>query len=124
MQNVPGSMDDDINLLASKEIRKRGIATHIPADGMVASGGTDMFLAGAKRTIEPGAKLGVHSWSDGGQPATDYPRDSQVHAKYLAYYKEMDINTDFYWYTLEASTAENIHWMTEQEVAMYGVLTE
>ena len=56
---------DDVNLLASREIRNRGIATHIAKDGMVASGGTDMFLAGAKRTIEIGAKLGVHSWGDG-----------------------------------------------------------
>jgi len=124
MQNVPGSMDDDINLLAAREIRKRGIATHIPADGMVASGGTDMFLAGAKRTIELGSKLGVHSWSSSDQAATDYPRDSQEHVKYLDYYQEMNIDTEFYWYTLEAAPAEDIHWMTEQEIAEYGVLTE
>ncbi len=125
MQNVPGSMDDDINLLASMEIRNRGIATHIPADGMVASGGTDMFLAGLKRTIESGAKLGVHSWSDdSGKAALDYPRDHQEHVKYLDYYKAIGINTDFYWYTLEAAPADNIHWMKEQEISQYGVLTE
>ncbi|QDO85622.1 alpha/beta fold hydrolase [Shewanella psychropiezotolerans] len=125
MQNVPGSMDDDTNLLASMEIRNRGIATHIPADGMVASGGTDMFLAGVKRTIEPGAKLGVHSWGDdSGKEALDYPRDNQAHTLYLDYYKAIGINTEFYWYTLEAATAKNIHWMTAQEIALYGVLTE
>lgn len=125
MQNVPGSMDDDTNLLASMEIRDRGIATYIPADGMVASGGTDMFLAGAKRTIEPGAKLGVHSWSDGSsKKALDYPRDHQAHVQYLDYYKSIGINADFYWYTLEAAPANSIHWMTMQEIAQYGVLTE
>ncbi len=125
MQNVPGSMDDDTNLLASMEIRNRGIATHIPADGMVASGGTDMFLAGVTRTIEPGAKLGVHSWSDGsGKVALDYPREHQEHVKYLEYYKAIGIDADFYWYTLEAATADNIHWMTAQEIAQYGVLTQ
>ena len=125
MQDVPGSMDDDTNLLASMEIRNRGIATHIPADGMVASGGTDMFLAGVKRTIEAGAKLGVHSWSDGsGKVALDYPREHQEHVKYLEYYKAIGIDADFYWYTLEAATADSIHWMTAQEITQYGVLAE
>ena len=125
MQNVPGSMDDEINLLASMELRARGINTHIPADGMVASGGSDMFLAGIKRTIAPGAKIGVHSWSDGsGTAALDYPRDHQAHVIYLDYYNAIGITTDFYWYTLEAAPAESNHWMTAEEIALYGVLTE
>jgi len=124
MQNVPGSIDDEINLLASREIRKHGIATHIPADGMVASGGTDMFLAGIKRTIETGAKIGVHSWGGGELAATDYSRDHEVHVKYLNYYKEMNIDTDFYWYTLDAAPADDIHWMSEQKIAKYNVITE
>ncbi|WP_052056445.1 hypothetical protein [Colwellia psychrerythraea] len=94
-------------------------------DGMVASGGTDMFLAGVNRTIEAGARLGVHSWSDGsGKVALDYPRDHQEHIKYLDYYSVMGIPADFYWYTLEAASAENIHWMTAQEIAQYGILTD
>lgn len=125
MQNVPGSMDDDINLLASMEIRNRGIATHIPANGMVASGGSDMFLAGTKRSIAPGAKIGVHSWSDGsGKAALDYPKGHQAHDIYLDYYNAIGITTDFYWYTLEAASADSIHWMTAEEIALYGVLTE
>ena len=123
MQNVPGSMDDEINLLASMEIRNRGINTHIPAGGMVASGGTDMFLAGVKRSIAPGAKIGVHSWNDGsGKAALDYPRDHQAHVSYLDYYKAIGITTDFYWYTLEAAPAEGNHWMTAEEMVLYGVL--
>jgi len=125
MQNVPGSMDDDINLLASMEIRNRGINTHIPSDGMVASGGSDMFLAGVKRSLAPGAKIGVHSWSDGsGKAALDYPREHQAHVIYLDYYNAIGITTDFYWYTLEAAPADSIHWMTAEEIALYGVLTE
>lgn len=124
MQNVPGSMDDEINLLASREIRKQGIATHIPADGMVASGGTDMFLAGAVRTIEAGAKLGVHAWATDENEATDYPKNHQEHVKYLQYYQEMGIPSDFYWYTIEAASADDIHWMTENEITKYGVLTD
>ena len=125
MQNVPGSMDDEINLLASMEIRNRGINTHISADGMVASGGTDMFLAGVKRSIAPGAKMGVHSWDDGsGKAALDYPRDHQAHVSYLDYYNAIGITTDFYWYTLEAAPAEGNHWMTAEEMVEYKVLTD
>jgi hypothetical protein len=125
MQNVPGSMDDEINLLASMEIRNRGINTHIPSDGMVASGGSDMFLAGVKRTIAPGARIGVHSWSDGsGKAALDYPSDHQAHDIYLDYYNAIGITTDFYWYTLEAAPADSIHWMTTAEMTLYGVLTD
>ena len=124
MQNVPGSSDDEINLLASREIRQRGIVTHIPTDGMVASGGTDMFLAGIKRTIDAGARLGVHSWSTGDQEATDFPRSHSVHSSYLNYYMEMGIDTEFYWYTLEAAPADDIHWMTAEEIERYGVLTD
>ena len=60
MEEVPGSVDDEVNLLAAREIRKKGLNTYIPENGWVASGGTDMFLAGQERNIHPKAKLGVH----------------------------------------------------------------
>ncbi len=124
MINVPGSIDDEINLVASKEIRKRIINTYIPKDGMVASGGTDMFLAGTKRAAHPSAKLGVHSWSDGEKGGIEYPKEDPSHTKYLDYYKDMQIPTDFYWYTLEAAPADDIHWMTADEMIKYKVLTD
>ena len=123
MVDVPGSIDDEVNLAASKEIRKQGVDTYIPKDGMVASGGTDMFLAGEKRKIHQTAKLGVHSWGGGEMAALDYPRDHEEHKKYLEYYAVMGIPLDFYWYTLEAAPAEDIHWMTEGEIEKYEVVT-
>lgn len=123
MEEVPGSIDDVVNLVASQEIRKRGIHTYLPKNGMVASGGTDMFLAGKERTVHPTAQLGVHSWSGGSQVALDFPRDHPEHKKYLDYYKEMDIPSAFYWYTLEAAPADSIHWMTLAEISKYRVIT-
>ncbi len=123
MEYVPGSIDDEVNLLASQEIRKYKINTYIPENGMVASGGTDMFLAGKKRAVHPTAKLGVHSWSGGNQVALDFPRDHEEHEKYLSYYTEMNIPLDFYWYTLEAAPANDIHWMTTEEIEKYNVVT-
>ena len=124
MVDVPGSVDDEINLLASREIRKRNINTYVPENGVIASGGTDMFLAGKRRAIHSSAKLGVHSWGTGGDStALDFPRDHHEHQKYLDYYVEMNIPADFYWYTLEAAPAEDIHWMTKAEIEQYAVVT-
>jgi len=123
MVDVPGSIDDEVNLVASQAIRKHGINTYIPESGMVASGGTDMFLAGRKRAVHPTAKLGVHSWGGGKQAALDYPKDHEEHKKHLDYYIKMNIPTDFYWYTLEAAPAEDIHWMTPHEIKEYKVVT-
>lgn len=125
MEDVPGSIDDEVNLKASAQIRKNGIDTYVPENGIIASGGTDMFLAGTKRKVHPTAKLGVHSWgSDPGEPdALELPKDHDEHQKYLDYYKEMDIPTGFYWYTLEAAPADDIHWMTEDEIKKYRVET-
>ena len=123
MEDVPGSIDDVINLEASKEIRNRGINTYIPENGMVASGGTDMFLAGKLRDAHDTAKFGVHSWGgENDSVALDFPRDDEEHVKYLDYYREMEIPEEFYWYTLEAAPADDIHWMTNDELAIYDVL--
>ncbi|WP_106793211.1 M28 family peptidase [Aquimarina sp. Aq78] len=124
MEEVPGSIDDEINLLASREIRKHHINTYIPENGMVASGGTDMFLAGEKRNIHATAKLGVHSWSGEDSVALDFPKDHEEHKKYVSYYTEMNIPTEFYWYTLEAAPADSIHWMTANEIKKYDVITD
>lgn len=123
MVEVGGSIDDEVNLIASQEIRKRNINTYLPKNGMVASGGTDMFLAGKNRAVHPTAKLGVHSWSDGEKGGNEYPKDHEDHSKYLEYYEQMQIPAEFYWYTLEAAPAEGIHWMTPEEVVMYHVVT-
>lgn len=122
MVEVGGSIDDEVNLVASQEIRKRNINTYLPENGMVASGGTDMFLAGTKRAAHSSAKLGVHSWSDGEKGGDKYPKEDPSHKKYLDYYKEMKIPADFYWYTLKAAPAESIHWMTPVEIKKYKVL--
>ena len=124
MIEVPGSIDDEVNLEASKVIRTHGINTYIPENGMVASGGTDMFLAGVQRTAHITAKIGVHSWGGGSEKATDLPKDHEEHKKYLDYYKEVGIPAEFYWYTLEAAPADAIHWMLPHEIEQYQVTTE
>ncbi len=126
MKNVPGSMDDASNVIAARLIRASGkFTTHVPADGVVASGGTDFFLAGTNRTAKKGAQFGVHAWADDtGVIPKDLPRTAIQHKIYLDYYQEMGIPEDFYWFTLEAAPASSIYNMTEDELNLYNVLTE
>lgn len=126
MHDVPGSVDDEANLRAGLLVRRAGLAIHLPAAGEIASGGTDFFLAGATRSLEPGALVGVHSW--GGDPddpaALDYPEDHEVHELYLDYYEALGVDAEFYWFTLRAASEDGIHWMTADELAHYGFETK
>jgi len=124
LASVPGSIDDEANVRAGRYIRQLGIDTHVPADGEVASGGTDLFLAGNHRSAEPGALFGIHSWDGGPVAATDLPQDHEDHRLYLDYYEEMGIPGEFYWRTLSAAPAEGIHWMTEEELERFDFFTD
>lgn len=120
---VPGSIDDEANLRAARYVRKFGFTTVIKSTGMIASGGTDFFLAGNQRQVEIGAQLGIHSWGGPGYQGIDVPRDDPQHRLYLDYYDEMEIPAAFYWRTLEAAPAEGIHWMTETELTQFKFRT-
>lgn len=99
--------------------------TYLPAQGEIASGGTDLFLAGVRRIVERGARIGVHSWSiDGADTGDTLARDHPEHEVYLSYYRDVGIAEDFYWYTLQAAPPEDIHWMTEEEMALYVIYTD
>ena len=124
MLDVPGSMDDFALVRAAELVRHMGLATHMPRDGEVASGGTDFFLAGAKRTADYGARFGVHSWSGFNEAGSDLPRDHPEHRLYLDFYQAMGIGEDFYWFTLEAAPADGIHWMTDGEIEAHSLVTE
>ncbi|MBT2129846.1 alpha/beta hydrolase [Aliiroseovarius lamellibrachiae] len=126
LQYVPGSLDDEANLKLARAVRDSGLATFVPKDGLVASGGTDLFLAGVTRTAVAGACLGVHSWSGGPDfpLATDLPHDDEEHEKYLIYYNAMGIPEAFYWFTLKAAPAEGMHWMSAAEINTYQMTTE
>jgi hypothetical protein len=129
MVEVPGSSDDEINLQVSLKVHENGIKTHIVDNGLIASGGVDFFLAGVERTRGTNTQIGVHSWGDGnGNSATDFPNDSPEHLPYIQYYESVGYSSqwsrDFYFFTINAASADNIHWMTETEITQYGLITE
>ena len=126
--SVPGSVDDAINVETGRLIRNAGYATVVATGGEVTSGGVDLFVAGAERTIEPGARVGVHSWccAASGKGAGELPRDHPDHASLLGYLNEMlgdESGADFYFFTLEAAPPEGIHFVTAAEIGRFGLTT-
>lgn len=90
MIDCPGTEEDRANLRLGRMIRARGLATHVPSGGSVRSGGVELFLAGAKRSADPGAEFAVHSWADeDGREPDDYAADAPENRAYLDYYREM-----------------------------------
>lgn len=126
--NIPGSADDESSLRRlSQYIRSNGLDTVVPANGLVASGGTDMIVMGRTRVIEPGACIGVHTWAAGGllgiELGADLAKTDPTHDLYLGFYREMGISTDFYWFTLAAAGPDEVHWMSEDEINRFGLST-
>ncbi|MGB1242226.1 MAG: hypothetical protein ACPG49_06875 [Chitinophagales bacterium] len=128
MKDCPGSDDDESNLRVARKVRQQNLSIHLPANAEIASGAVDFFLAGTSRTREAGSKIGVHSWSDGKNDATAFPRGDENHLPYIEYYQEMGFSQTaseaLYYFTIEAAPAEDIHWMTNVEIEKYGLLTK
>lgn len=121
--NCAGTYDDRANLRLGLMLRARGIATYVPAGGLVRSGAVDLFLAGAHRYAEPTAWFAVHSWKDvtGRQPG-DYAADAPKNQAYLDYYRAVGF-TDrqaraFYAMTNSVPFAR-AKWLTQAEMARW-----
>ena len=120
---MPGSMDDEALFPFARWIRSRGLNTHLTSRSVISSGAVDLFLAGTRRTMEKGAMLGVHSWSDGDRQASDFPRSDDAHRMNADYIAAMLGEEAFYWFTIYAAPADGLHWMTQAEIDRFGILT-
>ena len=125
---VPGSLDDETMIRLSYYIRAQGLNTVIGCRSEIDSGGVDLFLAGVERIVDCADQkivpwIGVHSWSDGSKQASDYPRDAREHENNRKYIEDMLGKDDFYWFTIYAAPADNIHPMTRAEIDKYGLVT-
>ncbi len=121
-----GTFDDYANLQLARMIRRAGIATHVPAGGSTRSGGVELFLAGARRTADPGAEFIVHSWLDNyGREASDLPMSDPAHQAYLSYYREIGMAAadarDFYALT-NSVPHDSQRRLTLGELASFGLL--
>jgi hypothetical protein len=121
--DCPGTEDDRANLRLGLMIRAKGIATHVPANGWVASGAVELFLAGTQRSAEPGARFAVHSWEDdSGRGPSDYSPNAPKNRAYLDYYRTMGMSEhearDFYAMT-NATPFSRPRSMTTADIAQW-----
>jgi hypothetical protein len=125
-QNISGSIHDDINMQTGRLVRQSGLSTHLENGSHIASGGVDLFCAGVQRTIEEGAKLGVHSWSGEDIEAGELPEESPLHNNQINYFNEMlgdPLGKEFYFFTIYAASADDMYYMNENEIEQYGIST-
>jgi hypothetical protein len=121
-----GTIDDNANIALARMIHQAGIATHVPTNGSVRSGGIELFLAGTTRTAEPGAEFIVHSWrNDLGLEAADYAASDPIHAPYLDFYREIGMAPDqaraFYALTNSAPNAGMLQ-LSLADLSRFGLL--
>ena len=119
----PGSIDEFNTLELAHYIREHRLNTHLLSNSAIASGGVDLFVAGVERTIERGAQIGVHAWSDLSKDASEYSRGSSEHKPYIDFTRQMLGSEEFYWFTVYAAKSDDMHWMTEAEVERFGLAT-
>ena len=124
LQHVPGSLNDDWNVKTCLEVHKKGMHTELESNSIIESGGVDLFIAGIKRIGKTGAKIGVHSWRTLTKDGTEFPPDHQEHDVFYDYFKAINRDTSFYWFTLHAAPGNSIHYMTRAEIDQYNLVTE
>ncbi|RJG48423.1 alpha/beta hydrolase [Motilimonas pumila] len=136
--DVSGSIDDETNLKLAKLVHTQKIHTHVSnlrnkkdaqgqvLRGGVASGGTDLFLAGQSRSADKDAFIGVHSWSDGEREGKELPRDHEAHQPYIQYYQKIGLSkaSEFYFFTLHQASTQEMHYLTPAELKQFSLLTE
>ncbi|MGR3485299.1 MAG: hypothetical protein ACU0BF_08145 [Paracoccaceae bacterium] len=120
---IPGSWDDEALLVLGRQVRARGLSTHVPSHGWIASGGVDLHHAGTRRTIADGASFGVHSFEVAGKDVADLPADHSAHAPFRAYLAQMIGRPDFYDWTIRQAPPDDLHWLSQDEIARFDLLT-
>lgn len=122
-----GSMNDEETLRFGRYIRANGLDTHLIKNGVAASGGVSLLLAGNNRSIGEGAHVGVHAWAQCRSrenicvPATDFAESDEAHSLHRNYIQQMLDKDDFYWFSIQAANHDSIHWLSEDELVQFDI---
>lgn len=118
--DLMGSINDSLNLKTCEFLYEKGLDTEVLSNSIIESGAVDLFVSGHRLKVADGAQIGVHSWADlDGNEAKDVPRSHEAHQSFLNLYRKVNIDTAFYWFTLDAAGLDDIHFMTEEEIKKY-----
>ena len=127
LDQVPGSINDAINMHTGRLVREHGFTTKVNATSDIASGGVDLFCAGVQRIVHQGAKIGIHSWGAMSFTATDLPQDHPGHQAQIDYFTlclGKEKGKAFYFRTLEAAPFDDIHYMSDSAIQAWTVSTK
>lgn len=125
--NISGSLNDAVNMHTGRLVREAGLTTKVLKNSSISSGGVDLFCAGKERIVYQGAKIGVHSWSGGEFTAIELPKNHPAHQYQIEYFTMCfgeKTGSDFYFYTLEAAPFDGMHWMSDDEIKIWGVASK
>ena len=124
LRDVPGTQDMFTNTRIARLIRARGIDTHLERSSRIASGGVDLFLAGEDRTMECGARIGVHSWKnvDGETPKSLGYDPAQPYMQ--EFHAEIGVDPGFYPFARDASPHELIYVLQPEDIERFDLLSE
>ena len=122
LMDVPGWVEEEAGLEMGYMLRARGLNTHLTSQSRVYSGGVDLFLAGVRRTIDPGGQLGVHEWAGDVFRATNFPPGAPEHRANADYTRAMLGSDDFYYFGIYAAPPDSIHIVTPAELRRFGVV--
>ena len=122
-KSVAGSVNDAINMHTGRLIRQGQYTTVMNADGEAYSGGVDLYAAGITKEYQAGGKLGVHAWCcKGDKDAGELSQKDPAHGAQLTYFREIlgkELGPEFYFFTINAAPADDIHLMTQMEIDKY-----
>ena len=125
---VPGG-ESRVGVEIGRALRAAKLNTRVVGDGTTISAGVDIFLAGRQRTVQNGAKVGVHSWleEDNGRriEGRSLPRNDPKHRLWLDYYRDIEFPNyeEFYFFTLAAAPYTGVHIMTPEEITKWKIAT-
>lgn len=123
LKHVPGTKHLGVNTRIAQMIRARGINTHLENTSFIASGGVDLFLAGQERTMECGARIGVHSWQshDGESPRT--LGHDPIEDRMERFHATLDIDPDFYAFARDAAPHSSLYFLSRNDLERFNLLT-
>jgi hypothetical protein len=120
LANIPGTKKAEVSLDAARLVRSARLATCVPEDGTITSGGVDLFWAGVVRQVDPNyARIAVHGWITGEcLPSGICPLEPGAedciigaelsmtdwrHDLFLDYYADIGIDEAWYWWSLNVA---------------------
>ena len=124
LRNVPGTTHLGENARIAQMIRARGINTHLENTSFIASGGVDLFLAGQERTMECGARIGVHSWQDSKGESPRTLGHDPLEERMERFHASLDVDPDFYAFARDAAPHRALYFLNRDDLTRFNLLTD